>query len=160
WNQGSPGPGVVRRYDEARTQVATYSATNVFGNLCGTSGTAPCFFPWALALDPDRTSFWVTDFLTGEVFKLALADGAVLMHFFACPADAPCNATGLAIVGEPTAATAGPVTVTATITAANKPYDGKTTASITGCELSGVVGNDVVSCTASDANFASASAGP
>ena len=52
----SPGPGVVRRYSSSGAQVAAYAVADAFGNQCGESGTAPCFFPWALALDPDRTS--------------------------------------------------------------------------------------------------------
>ena len=162
WNQGQ-GTGLVRRYDQGGTQIAAYSVADALGLQCGTDATGPCFFPWSLALDPDRTSFWVTDFLTGEVFKLALADGAVLSQFFAwncMGADAPCNVTGLAVMGEPTAATAGPVTTTVTgsITAANKTYDGGRAASIT-CVLSGVADGDVVGCTATDGAFATASPG-
>ena len=38
--------------------------------------------------------------------------------------------------------------LTATVTAANKTYDGTTSATVTGCTLSGVIGSDVVTCTA------------
>jgi MBG domain-containing protein/YDG domain-containing protein/CARDB protein/galactose oxidase-like protein/Kelch motif protein len=48
------------------------------------------------------------------------------------------------------------VTVTASVTAADKTYDGNNTATITSCTLSGSPAN--VSCAASDATFASASA--
>jgi len=54
-----------------------------------------------------------------------------------------------------------PLTVnglTATITAANKPYDGNTNATITSCTLAGVAPADVgnVTCSASGATFVSA----
>ncbi len=51
--------------------------------------------------------------------------------------------------------------VTANIGAANKPYDGTTTAAITGCSLSGVLTVDTgnVTCNASGATFVSANAG-
>ena len=40
------------------------------------------------------------------------------------------------------------VTLTATVTAANKVYDGTTAATVTSCTLTGVVGGDVVTCSA------------
>ncbi|HXD16129.1 MAG TPA: YDG domain-containing protein, partial [Vicinamibacterales bacterium] len=49
-------------------------------------------------------------------------------------------------------------TVTPSVTVANKRFDGTTTAAITSCTLSGVVGGDVVTCTGTAA-FASATAG-
>jgi YDG domain-containing protein/MBG domain-containing protein len=160
WNLGT---GVVRRYTSAGTQVGAYTVANAFGNQCGDSGTAPCFFPWALALDPDRTSFWVADRVSGEIFKLALDDGTVLTRFLGGNCDDPssaCAVTGLAIVGEPTAAAAAePISVTASITAADKTYDGTAAATITGCALSGAAGADVVGCTASGAAFATPSVG-
>jgi hypothetical protein len=44
-------------------------------------------------------------------------------------------------------------------TAANKPYDGNTTATITGSSLSGIIGMDVVNLSAANANFNTADAG-
>ena len=49
-------------------------------------------------------------------------------------------------------------TVTPAVTAANKVYDGTTSATVTSCTLTGVVGGDVVSCTGTAA-FATASVG-
>jgi hypothetical protein len=48
--------------------------------------------------------------------------------------------------------------LTATIAASDKDYDGTTTAAITNCSLVGVVGSEAVSCTTSNAHFASANA--
>src|SRR5207249_1650965 len=65
-----------------------------------------------------------------------------------------CAVTGLAMVGEPTAAAPpfAAISVTAHITADNKTYDG-TTVATTHCTLSGVVSGDDVQCTASDGAF-------
>ena len=49
--------------------------------------------------------------------------------------------------------------LTATVTAANKTYDGTTTATITACNLTGVGTGDTVTCTATNANFANADIG-
>ena len=48
--------------------------------------------------------------------------------------------------------TVNKATVTPSITASNKVYDGTTTASVT-CSLTGVVGSDNVTCSAASANF-------
>jgi hypothetical protein len=50
-------------------------------------------------------------------------------------------------------------TVTAHITASDKMYDGTNVATITGCTLTGVLGNDVVTCIASGGTFASTGVG-
>ena len=57
-----------------------------------------------------------------------------------------------------TTATIAPVTVTPTVTAANKAYDGTTSATLTSCTVSGTIGTDAVGC-AGSAAFASASVG-
>ena len=49
-------------------------------------------------------------------------------------------------------------TVTASISAADKSYDG-TTGAVTTCSLAGVIGQDAVSCTTSNATFATAGVG-
>src|SRR5436190_911284 len=49
--------------------------------------------------------------------------------------------------------------VTATVTAAPKSYDGTTSATITGCTLTGVTSGDVVTCSAAGGSFASATVG-
>jgi hypothetical protein len=76
--------------------------------------------------------------------------------------------TGTFQSGNPNYASGGTATctveidaksVTASVTAANKSYDGTTTATITGCSLTGVVGSDNVTCSAAAASFASANAG-
>jgi hypothetical protein len=55
--------------------------------------------------------------------------------------------------------TVGKASVTPSVTAGNKTYDGTTTATITGCTLTGVIGSDQVSCAASSATFAGANVG-
>ena len=49
--------------------------------------------------------------------------------------------------------------VTASVTAANKTYDGTTAATLTACTLTGVTAGDVVTCSASAASFSDANAG-
>src|SRR5262249_8062892 len=44
-------------------------------------------------------------------------------------------------------ATISPATVTASVTAASKPYDGTTIATLTSCTLTGVIAGDVAGCT-------------
>src|SRR5262249_38777587 len=132
---GRDGAGLVRRYDSSGAQVRTYVAINAYGQ----------FFPWALVLDPDGTSFWVADNVTGEIFHFDLAGGPPVA--FSRAGDCadfyePCAVTGLAIVGEPAIAApplpASPTTITASITADSKVYDRTTVASITNCTLSNV----------------------
>ena len=53
----------------------------------------------------------------------------------------------------------GKTTVTASVTASNKIYNGTDTAQITACTLSGVVSPDVVTCSAAAATFASKNVG-
>jgi hypothetical protein len=55
--------------------------------------------------------------------------------------------------------TVNPLPVTAVVTAAEKPYDTTTTATITSCTLTGVVNGDNLTCTAASASFATAAAG-
>ena len=52
-----------------------------------------------------------------------------------------------------------PDSITATVVAANKTYEGNTTATITACTLTGVAPSHNVTCTASAANFNDANAG-
>ena len=146
------GTGLVRRYSSAGVQMQIYVGLDSWGG----------FYPAGLALDPDGTSFWAADAFTGEIFRFDLATGAVLGQFTGGECGdwySPCAVIGLAIVGEPRAAmTTSTTTVTASITAADKVYDGSTAATITGCTLIPVPVGDV-SCTATGAAFATASAG-
>ncbi|HXJ81649.1 MAG TPA: MBG domain-containing protein, partial [Candidatus Methylomirabilis sp.] len=168
WNFAG-NSGLVRRYlpgpDSTATQVMAYTTTDALGAQCGPDFAQPCFFPWALALDPDGTSFWAADNISGEIFRFDLAGGTVLTSFQGgdcSDAVSSCAVTGLAIVGEPTAAAAAPSatpSVTATITAANKVYDGTVAATITSCTLTGVHGTDDVSCLPSAGAFASPGVG-
>src|SRR5262249_10159450 len=75
FRRDAPGP------DSTATQIMAYSTTNAFGAQCGPDFAQPCFFPWALALDPDRASFWVADNVSGEIFRFDLASGDVLSSF-------------------------------------------------------------------------------
>ena len=49
--------------------------------------------------------------------------------------------------------------LTPAVTAQNKAYDGTTTATVTGCTLTGVIGGDVVTCSAAAATFDTATVG-
>src|SRR5205807_9061089 len=71
----------------------------------------------------------------------------------------PADATNFATPADKTVALSVQQTsLTASITAPNKTYDGTTAATFT-CSLSGVVGADDVSCTGGIAVFASAAVG-
>src|SRR5262249_701524 len=137
---------------------------NADGLQCGPDQLQPCFFPWALALDPDHSSVWVADNVTGEVFKFDLDTGAKLDAFQAgicTDVLSPCQITGLAIVGEPTAASPPPTPtiISVSITAASNAYDATTTATITNCTVSGFQSGDTVTCTASNGAFNDANVG-
>ncbi|MBI2318106.1 MAG: hypothetical protein HYU75_14210, partial [Betaproteobacteria bacterium] len=58
-----------------------------------------------------------------------------------------------------TSANITPAPVFASVTAANKVYNGTATATITGCSLSGVIGSDGVTCSAGPAGFADGNVG-
>ncbi len=71
------------------------------------------------------------------------------------------TAAGNYALSSTTATTTANITgqsVTASVTAANKVYNGNTAATVTGCTLTGVLGSDDVTCTGSGATFASAAA--
>jgi hypothetical protein len=73
----------------------------------------PNNYLFALNLDPDGTSFWTGDIITGEVFKVDIASGSILTQFNTGPNTA---LGGLAVFGEITAAlselTLAPATAT------------------------------------------------
>ncbi len=156
WN-GYVGAGRVRRYDSFGVQVREYTAVNFYPSSCGDNGDQPCFYPWAVVLDPDLSSFWTNDYISGEVFRFDLSTGNLISSFQAGVCDdefSACAVTGLAMVGEPTAAAPpfAAISVTATITAESKVYDGNTVA-VTTCTLSGAVLGDDVQCEASAGAF-------
>jgi hypothetical protein len=53
---------------------------------------------FATNLDPDGTSFWTGDFFSGNIYKIDIATGALLLQFTAPPVSA--HLSGLAIYGE------------------------------------------------------------
>ena len=57
---------------------------------------------FALNLDPDGTSFWTAFYAQGHIYRVDIESGEVLTQFTAGPL--PRALSGLAIVGEPTAA--------------------------------------------------------
>src|SRR6185503_14044164 len=70
-------------------------------------------------------------------------------------------AAGNYVLSSTTATTSAEITqrtVTPSVTAADKTYDGTTNATLTGCTVAGAIGGDVVSCTGTVA-FESASVG-
>ena len=62
---------------------------------------------FAVNLDPDGTSFWTADLISGEVFKLDIASGTILQQWSAAGAPNFDDAAGLSIKGEITAAGGG-----------------------------------------------------
>jgi hypothetical protein len=125
WN-GHVGGGMVRRYDAAGIQIAAYFVGDALGYECGIGRDRPCFFPWALGLDPDRASVWVADHVSGEIFRFELMSGVLIGQFAGGHCDdflRPCAVTGMAVVAEPTAATAAAITVPPTTVAAQPSVD-------------------------------------
>ncbi|HTL78127.1 MAG TPA: hypothetical protein VL136_01875 [Candidatus Babeliales bacterium] len=56
---------------------------------------------FAMNLDPDGVHFWTADYFSGTVYEYDIASGAIVFSF---PSTPFTFASGLAIVGEPTAA--------------------------------------------------------
>ena len=73
--------------------------------------------------------------------------------------DAEATNYTLASATATTTANITAVTLTATVAAANKTYDGTTSATVTSCALTGVVSGDAVTCTTGPGAFDSATAG-
>jgi hypothetical protein len=59
-------------------------------------------FLFALNLDPDGTSFWTADLITGEVFKVDIATGGILESWFPNTAPGFTATGGLCVKGENT----------------------------------------------------------
>jgi hypothetical protein len=76
----------VVQLNSSGQQIQTYTPSSPVGVL------------FALNLDPDGTSFWTADLLTGNVFKFDIASGNQLA-FFTSPSG---EAGGLAVFGEKT----------------------------------------------------------
>ena len=133
--------------------------------------------------DPAPTGFDIAyqGFLEGETAETAMSGAPACSTTYAAgmaprPYDIQCTRGTLSaanyqfVASEPLYASflvkAGTLLVqrkalTATVTVASKQYDGTTTATITGCSLSGVVGTDDVTCawTSAVASFSAADAG-
>jgi len=62
-------------------------------------------FLFALNLDPDGTSFWTADLITGEVFKVDIATGAILESWFPNSVTGFVATGGLCVKGENTVST-------------------------------------------------------
>jgi streptogramin lyase len=77
----------VVRLDASGNQIQTYSLP----------GTGLLF---AVNLDPDGTSFWTADLLSGEVFKVDIATGTIIKQWSAGGAAGFTAAGGLAVKGE------------------------------------------------------------
>src|SRR5207253_3175163 len=60
-------------------------------------GSASDFF--AIALDPDGTSFWAANYDTGAIYKVNIASGSVSTTFTATPASGT-GLAGLAVFGD------------------------------------------------------------
>jgi cysteine-rich repeat protein len=78
------GDGAVHRFDSSGNQTRIYTAVGLSR-------------PFALNLDPDGTSFWTGDMTTGEIFKIDIASGGILLQFNSQPLS---SLAGLAVFGE------------------------------------------------------------
>ena len=144
------GPGLIRRYNASGMQVKTYTATNSSAPHLRGQRRSALLLPVFPRPGHRRYSFWTVDFLTGEAFKFDLeAASSSVSSSLSFPAG-DCEDFHIFLlhhrardVGEPeggpsTPDSGSPKTVTASLTAANKTYDGTTAATITGCTLAGV----------------------
>jgi hypothetical protein len=80
----------------ATSVLERYSAGGVLMQTYAFPGT----LSFAMNLDPDGVHFWTADYFTGTVYQYDIASGAVVFSF---PSTPLTFASGLAIVGEPTA---------------------------------------------------------
>jgi len=81
----------------ATSVLERYSAGGVLVQTYAFPGT----LSFAMNLDPDGVHFWTADYFTGTVYEYDIASGAIVFSF---PSTPFTFASGLAIVGEPTAA--------------------------------------------------------
>ncbi len=80
---------VVVELNASGSQIMTYTPSLAASTL------------FALNLDPDGTSFWTADLITGTVFRFDIASGTQLVTFTTPPnADGESEASGLAVFGE------------------------------------------------------------
>jgi hypothetical protein len=80
----------------ATSVLERYSAGGVLMQTYAFPGT----LSFAMNLDPDGAHFWTADYHTGTVYKYDIVSGAIVSSFPSAPLT---FASGLAIVGEPTA---------------------------------------------------------
>jgi hypothetical protein len=123
------------------TSTATITGCSLTGVLAGDSGAVTCSAASAAFASPAAISQTVT------AIGITLNGGAAGNY-------------QLASTSATTAATINPASVTASVTAISKPYDGTSTATITGCSLTGLLSGDSgkVTCSAASATFASSNA--
>ena len=81
----------LHRIDSSGTVVQSYPAAGF---------NPPANLLFAMNLDPDGTSFWTGDIVTGDIYRIDIASGNQLTHFESNP-----NTTmaGITVVGEITA---------------------------------------------------------
>lgn len=80
----------VIRLDSSGNQVQTYTLPSTT-------------FIFALNLDPDGTSFWTADLISGQVFKVDIQTGTILKNWSAAGAANFHDVAGLSVKGELTA---------------------------------------------------------
>ena len=115
------------------------------------------------------TSCTVNGAVAGDVVGCTV--GAASFDTATVGAGKTVTATGITLTGpaagdytvaSDTVTTTAAITarvVSAAVTVANKPYDGTNSATVAGCSVNGVLAGDTVTCSASAAAFATASAG-
>ncbi len=125
------------------TSNATITGCSPTGVLAGDSGAVTCAAASAAFASSNANSTPQTVTATGITLNGGAAGNYQLVS---------TSAT--------TTATINPASVTASVTAISKPYDGTSTANITGCSLTGLLSadNGKVTCSAASATFASSNA--
>jgi hypothetical protein len=134
---------ILRNGEELVACTAKVLRLNSEGKVSHEYEPEPGGFLFALNLDPDGETFWTAGYVTGKIYRINIATGAVVGEFTATPAS---FLGGIAVVGEITAppkislapaSAENPVgathTVTATASEGGKPLAGVTvTFTVTG----------------------------
>ncbi len=105
---------VVVRLDSSGNIIQTYTGLGA-GSLFG------------LNLDPDGTSFWTADLFSGDIYKVDIATGKILLHF----TDGAVATGGLMVKGEIQVATAADLALAMTASPSTVPVNSNVTYTLT-----------------------------
>ncbi len=135
------------KLDQTITVTTHAPASAIYGSSFGVSATSSSGLPVTI------TTTGVCS-IDGNTITMTSGSGDCVVHYNQAGNESYGSAPE---VTETTHATAK--TVTATVTANDKTYDGNNTATISGCILTGVETGDVVTCSATSATFDNKNAG-